>query len=403
MRLPAILALVLATGCLSVTKPGPKDPGPASDPGDETLVPDEGPAETGEEASVPDVQEETGPAEVPGTDPGSPPDDPGLPPEDPGVHPDESSSDPGLPDPGQDPGTACKPMIASFTVDHTHVPVGGTATVTWTLAPGAGNPTVKVGVEPASAQEYLLSMGDSAMQFRYPPEKAHRAFRTLPVKFLLTASGDGCVDKQEQTLKVLGSVWTTLYTNEVRIYRSDGKDLVQGVQTSYLGTPWAILELPGDRVAIGNKDVNLTDKKQPVVVFGLDGIHMGGLGDKNDASLWGVNGCRSLMRHDPDGDLWLGGPDGRILVYADSVDKPTYKNSIELPLANRHAGDLFQLPSGEVIVVYGQNGAPGAWAVDVLDTNGKYVRHLDPVGSPVTLGVWTAAPGSGNELLLGGS
>ena len=180
-------------------------------------------------------------------------------------------------------------------------------------------------------------------------------------------------------------------------------DLVQGVQTSYLGTPWAILELPGDRVAIGNKDVNLTDKKQPVVVFGLDGIHMGGLGDKNDASLWGVNGCRSLMRHDPDGDLWLGGPDGRILVYADSVDKPTYKNSIELPLANRHAGDLFQLPSGEVIVVYGQNGAPGAWAVDVLDTNGKYVRHLDPVGSPVTLGVWTAAPGSGNELLLGGS
>jgi hypothetical protein len=365
-----LLPLLFAAACLSVT-PRQSDRGAADVP----PMPD---------GTVDDVPFPETADDVPG--PGDPGDDPGTGTDVPADVP-------------ADPGPSC-PAVTSFAASETHVAVGQPVTLSWTLTTGTQAPTVTV--EPDAFQGYLVTGPGKAATFTFP-DTVDRAFRTTPVTFRL--AGLGCdAAPPAVTVKVLGSVWMARYDDKVHVYSSAGRDLDTPLSSMHLRTPWALLELPGGRVLVGNRYPDLSAAKPPVAVFGTDGTYLYAFPekDKSGGPIWQNTGGHAFYRDAANGDVWVGGITGRVLGFHDEGTSATYKGFIALDIPNRSAEAMIPLSGGRIAIVYGGSGSPGVWAVQIVDSELKVLESFDNLSTDLPLGVTCGAAAGGNAVVLGG-
>lgn len=319
----AVLAvLALGTGCLSSpSRSGGKD-SVAPDPGspDEEVV-DETGGESGDETG-----EDTG-AGTP-SDPG---DDPG--------------EDPGVSDPGPaDSGPKCPTFrIVQFGPQDgvRYARHGEVAALTATVEAPGGTPVLEVSADPQLPGAGFQGDGQGGGTWSF--DGSALTFRTTPVTFTLTVSDGGCQDSRTAVVKALGNVWVADHaTSTVQVFRSDGTWIGQGIANTYLSQPHSLLELPGGRIAVGAR------LKKGAEVFNLDGDHLYSFVTANELgeNQYSVYGANTMILHQPEGNVWVGGVRERILVHGQDGQ---WLKSIDLGFQGPEIQSMVQLADGNVV------------------------------------------------------
>jgi len=334
-----VLPAIAADGCFASNRQSgkAKDTGGESSPGDDAVRPGE---------------DGTGPGED-GTSPGE---DPGGPGEDPGG-------------PGKDDGPELPPpcptfSIASFAVDGgvRWARVGEEVKVSAVIASAGEQPSVSVTAAPGvdGSQFEDLGGGKARLVLTDPPLR----HRTTEVTFTLTVSSGGCERTRTAAVRLLGNVWVADYSEGVvQVFRSDGTYLAQGVPSGYLSQPWSLMELPGDRIVIGNRN------KKAAEVYDLDGNHLFPFvtEDAMGQNVYSVYGAYTMLIHAPDGRVWVGGPREKVIVH-DTDGK--YLKTLELGFQSPSVESMIQLADGNVVYA---SGSSIDWYLILIDDKAEEI------------------------------
>lgn len=255
--------------------------------------------------------------------------------------------------------------------------------------------TVSVTVSPPAMGQFFTPAGEGEGTFVV--DQVDRAFRTTTVTFTLTVSDGGCSTQRTATVKVLGNVWVTeITTDVVEVFRSDGTFISQGIPSTYFsgqadGNPWSLLELDAGRIAVGSRH-------QPgVEVFDPEGNHLYSFDtkDKTGLGLYSIWGAYTMLRHQPDGRIWVGGPSEKLLVYEDDG---TYVETISFGFQGPQAECLIQLPSLQTVLC---DDGVMPWGLYALDKKGAILGDYgdNTTSIPLTIYRGAAAP---KGVILGG-
>lgn len=310
-------------------------------------------------------------------DPGTPGEDTFLP--DPGGADSTVIQDPGGPeDPGpHDPGPAC-PFTVSVTVDDgvSHIPVGGKARISWTAAGAGSGVTAQYALEIPVDGASLESDGTNAIVLGFDAAKADHTFHTTRIGVRVNVTDSGCTASKTAYVSVLGSVWATIYgKNVVKVMKSDKTPLTgAGIGSAHLLDPWCVAELPGNRLAVGNR--HPTSPKMPVEMFDLEGNHLGSFESTDAGGTWmyGAGGGYAILYHPQTQKVWVGGANGAILLYD---DQGHFQGNTPLSSTAWAAEAFGLLQDGTVVVAYGTASGPaGNWAVGVHRADGTYDHDL---------------------------
>ncbi|NOZ00649.1 MAG: hypothetical protein GXP54_02010 [Deltaproteobacteria bacterium] len=373
----ATILMGLACGCLSAQKKSPDDVNVGTDA-----------ADTGKDATLP-------PPDIKGWDPGILPQDSG---------PDHSYKDnPVQSDHMGDVGgsdlhdAGCADFrILSFSA------AGGLkyavfdqqVDITANVESSGPAPSVQVDFQPASLSAYWHDTGNGNGWFRQTA--ADEKFATTEVTLKLKVTGGGCTDEATYAFKVLGSVWAAEYGGDVvQVFRSDGQFIVQGIPTTFLNDPWSLIQLAPDRIGVGNRH------KDGVEIYDLDGTHVGAFDivDDKGSNLYSIYGAYALMRHQPDGKIWVAGPRGKLLIYEPDGTFLDYVYLDIYPAGELQGEDLFQLPDQTSVIV---GDKTLSWDMYLLDIDGKPVGKWGDNSQELQLKVYRAASIAGGGVAVSG-
>ena len=229
-----------------------------------------------------------------------------------------------------------------------------------------GDVVVTMEVEPAEMAAHFDDHGDGTGTFQV--DDVGVDFATTEVTVTVTATAKGKTYTDTVTFRVLGNLWVANRdASVVDVYRSDGQFLVQGIPSTYLSKPTSLLQLGPDRIAVGNRYNSGT--KNSVEVFDLDGERLTSFDDKDDKErgLWSIYGGYAMMRHQPSGNIWVGGPTAGMLVFD---DRGHFLDEVLLPYfySNWNVGLLLQKSNGEIVVDDDDSGSQ--WDLLLLDSAG---------------------------------
>jgi hypothetical protein len=308
--------------------------------------------------------------------------------------PGDAGGDPQAPDPGEDPAPGwdlpladpepdgsvpdlpaeevepdCGFAITSFTVQdgRTHLRMGELAHFETVVDAQGAQVTVTYTAEGLPSWVAFEDHGDGTADMEALSQTVKS--RTTPVTVRMRASHLDCAIERTITVKVLGTVWATEYgANVVQVFRSDGTFIGQGIPSGLTSDPWCLLELGPDRILVGSRH------KIGAEVYDLDGNHLYSFDtvDQGGGGLFGGSGAYTAIRHRPDGDVWIGGPYGMILVFEDdgAGKKGRYKKTLEFDyyrFGNIQPESLIQLGNDKTAMVY-QYSIP--WSMVLMDTKG---------------------------------
>ncbi len=250
--------------------------------------------------------------------------------------------------------------------------------------------TATLSVEPASVAAFFTDNGDGTGTFLQ--DEVDTTWQTTQVTFSLAVEVGGCEETYQVSAKVLGNVWVALKQGVVDVFRSDGVFLTQGVPSTYLDDAWSVFQLDDETVLVGQRWAD------GVEMFDLDGNHVGSFDTKDPEGqyLYSVYGAYTIMRHQPDGRLWVGGPRDKILVYDDAG---TWLETIDLWWDSIEVEDLVQLPSGDTILIDDSY----SWELRLLDEAGEDIGDYgDTESTEIKLTTAAATLGHDGKVLLAG-
>jgi hypothetical protein len=326
-----------------------------------------------------------------GTDPGPPPSDPGGSPVDPGGSP----SDPGSPaDPGGEPG--CAPFtVRSFEV------AGGLAyarfnqKITVQAQIDGAPQTTTVTVEPQSMAAFFSDLGGGTAELQLT--QVDETFRTTPVTFKLSVAANGCSVEREASVKVLGNLWVTeIGADVVQCFRSDGSFIMQAVSSTYLRDPYSLYELGPDRILVGNHSL----KQSLIEVFDRRGVRQYGFEheEENGTTIFSIYGADTIMKHPTNGEIWVGGPRGYLVVYSDDG---TFQRKLHLGYSydNLEPNSLVSLADGTTVLV---PETTLDWYLFLLDPEGEVIGRFGNNSAELEIEVKVGAVANDSHLIFTG-
>ena len=412
-----LLAVALLTGCLTAEKQGGENafmggdgvgnPGGINDQ-DTVSGPDGSTPTTGKDAKSPSDTTGTPPKDTttpkdtatPVNDTGSGPTDTGKPPADVPGDPDSGNPE-DTAKPPEDVQTGCPTFeITSFGLagNPGWLHFGEAASLETSISSGAGAaPQVTVDVSPASMKPLFTDLGNGEGTFEQTD--VDETFATTEVTFTLTVSDGGCSKQRTAKVKLLGNVWATeIGSDVVEVFRSDGTYLIQGIPSTFFsvqmgsGDPWSLLELAPDRIAVGSRH------QSGVEVFDLTGEHLYSFDTQDDkgAYLYSVYGAYSMIRHQPDGKIWVGGPSEKILVY---TDDGKYQETLHLGTYGPSAEGLVQLDNGKTVLV---DDSSMSWDLYVLDDKGELIGGYGDNKNDLDVFIYNGARTNSGGLVFSG-
>lgn len=372
-----VLTIGLLAGCLSVQKKSADDGGKA-----DTMIAADLPADQ----TMP-------PPDVPGWGPGTQPFDSGSDMMNKDTVVGQDLAGPDLYDPG--PGCTGFKVLSfgavggkKWAVFDEQVDIAASVEST-----GAA-PTVQVEFQPAALSAFWHYNGNGNGWFRQTT--VDEKFATTQVTVTLKVTDGQCSDAVTWSFKVLGSVWAAEYSGDVvQVFRSDGEFLVQGIPSTFLNDPWSLLQFAPDRIGVGNRH------KDGVEVYDLDGTHVSAFDtiDDKGSTLYSIYGAYSMMRHQPDGRIWVAGPRGKLLIYEEDGTFLEYVYLNPWPAGELQGEDLLQLPDQTTVIVGDKSLS---WDMHVLDADGEPIGEWGDNSEELQLRVYRIAPTVDGKVAVSG-
>jgi len=270
---------------------------------------------------------------------------------------------------------------------------GETLEVVPDLAVTGAAPELRLEVTPAHMARFVTDLGGGRATFNLSEVDLY--FATTTVSLRLVATGGGCSAERTAALKALGNLWVTVRNPPVvQVFRSDGAFIVQGISSTYLNDPVSLLQLAPGKIAVGNRQ-----KAQAIIeVFDLDGRRLYSFQDETEDGhhIYSSYGAETMLRHQPDGLIWVGGPRGYQLTFDEAG---TFKEKLHLDDYTLQARSLVQI-AGRGVVLVPQHSI--AWYLYLLDEKGEEIGRFAQNTEELNLTVHRGALAPGNHLVVAG-